>query len=106
MVAAGTEAAPQLYLVTGVTSEYAWLRSKNLQKERRGAPVCAPFWEDTRVLPYKKCALTAKGIRTNHKSPDHEKVAAPDGPPVKAALTHLDTARLAVILKIRCPPPM
>jgi hypothetical protein len=45
-------------------------------------------------------------FRTSLKKPDHEKVAAPCGPAVKAALTCLDSARLAVILKIRCLPPM
>jgi len=40
------------------------------------------------------------------KTPDHEKVAAPCGPAVKTALTCLDSAKLTVILKIRCLSPM
>ena len=48
-------------------------------------------------------------FRTSLNNPDHEKVAgsaAPCGPAGKAALTRLDSAWLAVILKIRCLSPM
>lgn len=44
-------------------------------------------------------------LRTGLKNPDHDMVAAPGGP-FKAVLTCLDSARLAVILKIRCLPTM
>jgi hypothetical protein len=58
------------------------------------------------TLNFEPGTFRNRSLATSLKNPDHEKVAAPCGPAVKAALTRLDSAKLAVILNIRCLRPM